>query len=148
MDVNVIPREFLANPMSPFLGKGKMYPLIHLSIGLWLYTALQCRGSMSSNFLVFHTPGGISSSPAAFLFLIFLSNEWISSWVNDPSQMSNCLLRILMIGSWVTSGRFPSKFSKCCFQSNVYSILLIVAFSLVLAVPFLLLTWFIFCHAF
>ena len=32
---------------------------------------------MSSNSLVFHTFGGISSSPAAFLFLIFLSTAKI-----------------------------------------------------------------------
>ena len=52
-----------------------MHPFIHLSIGFWLYTALQCRSSMSSNCLVFHTSGGISSSPAAFLFLIFLRTD-------------------------------------------------------------------------
>ena len=33
MDVSVIPRLFLANPRSPFLGKGRMHPFIHLSIG-------------------------------------------------------------------------------------------------------------------
>ena len=31
MDVSVIPRYFLANPRSPFLGKGRMHPFIHLS---------------------------------------------------------------------------------------------------------------------
>ena len=46
---------------------------------------------MSSNCLVFHTSGGISSSPAACLFLIFLSTESSSSGVNGPSLMSNCL---------------------------------------------------------
>ena len=46
---------------------------------------------MSSNYLVFHTSGGISSSPAALLFLIFLSTESSSSWVNGPSLISNCL---------------------------------------------------------
>ncbi len=43
--------------------------------------------------------GGISSSPAAFLFLIFLRTESSSSCVNGPSLMSNCLLIILVIGS-------------------------------------------------
>ena len=38
---------------------------------------------MSSNCLGFHTSGGISSSPEAFLFLIFLNTESISSRVND-----------------------------------------------------------------
>ena len=79
MDVSVIPRRFLANPRSPILGKGRIHPFIHLFIGFWLYTALQCRSSMSSNCLVFHTFGGISSSPVAFLFLIFLSTELSSS---------------------------------------------------------------------
>ena len=65
---------------------------------------------MSSNCLIFHTSGGISSSPAAFLFLIFLESS--SSCVNGPSLMSNCLLKILVIGSCVTFGRFPSRFSK------------------------------------
>ena len=41
--------------------------------------------------LVFHTSGGISLSPAAFLFLIFLRTE-SSSLLNGPSLMSNCLL--------------------------------------------------------
>ena len=40
LDVRVIPRYFLANPRSPFLGKGKMHPFIHMSIVFWLYTAL------------------------------------------------------------------------------------------------------------
>ena len=57
-----------------------------------------------------------------------------------------CLFIILMIGSWVTSGGFPSKFSKCCFHWCIRSHWL-VAFSLALAVLFLLLTSFIICHA-
>ena len=44
---------------------------------------------MSSNFLVFHTSGCISSSSAAFLFLIFLSTESSSSWVNGPSLLTS-----------------------------------------------------------
>ena len=76
---------------------------------------------MSSNCLVFHTSGGISSSPAAFLFLIFLRTESSSSCVNGPSLMSNCLLIILVIGSCVIFGGFPCKFSKCCFHSFILS---------------------------
>ena len=52
---------------------------------------------MSSNCLVFHTSGRISSSPAAFLFLIFLSTESSSSRVNGPSLMSNCLQLISFV---------------------------------------------------
>ena len=92
-----------------------MHPFVHLSIGFWLYTALQCRSSMSSNCLVFHTSGGISSSPAAFLFLIFLRTESSSSCVNGPSLMSNCLLIILVIGSGVIFGGFPLCFSTLYF---------------------------------
>ena len=122
-----MPRYILANPRSPFLGKGSMHPFIHLSIGFWLYTALQCRSSMSSNCLVFHTSGGISSSPAAFLFLIFLRTESSSSCVNGPSLMSNCLLIILVIGSCVIFGGFPSEFSKCCFHSFILSVGLLLS---------------------
>ena len=64
---------------------------------------------MSLNCLVFHTYGEISSSPAAFLFLIFLSTESSFSRVNGPSLMSNCLLIILLSGSCVTFGGFPSR---------------------------------------
>ena len=80
-----------------------MHPFVHLSIVFWLYKALQCRKSMSSNSLIFHTSGGISSSPAAFLFLIFLSTELSSSYINCPSLMSYCLLIILVIVSCINS---------------------------------------------
>ena len=101
---------------------------------------------MSSDCLVFYTSGGISSNPTASLFLIFLSTELNSSRVNCPSLMSNCLLIILVIGSYVTFGGFPSRFWKCCFHSVICSYCF-VAFSLALAVLFLLLSSFIVCHA-
>ena len=101
---------------------------------------------MSSNCLVFHTSGGISSSPVAFQFLIFLSTELSSSRVNGPSLMSNCLQIILVIGSCVTFGGFPSRFWKCCFHSLILSCWF-VAFTLALVVLFLLLTSFIVCQA-
>ena len=62
---------------------------------------------MSSNCLVFHTSAGISSSPPAFLLLIFLSTESSSFCVNCSSLMSNSLRIILVIGSCVTFGGFP-----------------------------------------
>ena len=101
---------------------------------------------MSSNCLVFHTSGGISSSPAAFLFLIFLRTESSSSCVNGPSLMSNCLLIILVIGSCVTFVGFPGRFSRCCFHSFILSCWF-AAFSFALAVLFLLLASFIVCQA-
>ena len=123
-----------------------MHPFTHMSIGFSLYTPFQCLCSMSSNFLVLHSSGRISSIPAAFLFLIFLSTDSSYSWVNGLSLMSICLLIILVIGSWVDSWGFPSKFSKCCFHRYIRSCWL-VAFSLALAVLFLLITSFIVCHA-
>ena len=59
--------------------------------------------------------------------------------------MSNCLLIILVIGSCVVFGGFPSKFSKCCFHSFILSFWF-AAFSFALAVFFLLLTSFV-CQA-
>ena len=106
---------------------------------------LQCRSSMSSNCLVFHTSGGISSSPAAFLFLSFLRTE-SSSCVNGPSLMSNYLLIIVLIGSCVTFGGSPSRFSKCCFHSFILSCWF-AAVNFALVVLFLLLTSFIVCQA-
>ena len=101
---------------------------------------------MSSNCLVFHTSGGISSSPTALLFLIFLRTELSSSCVNGPDLMSNCLLIILVIGSCVTFGGFPSRFSKCCFHNFILSCW-VAAFNFVLLLLFLLLTSFIVCQA-
>ena len=101
---------------------------------------------MSSNCLVFHTSGGISSCPAAFLFLIFLCADSSSSCVNCRSLISDCLQIILVIGSCVTFGGFPSIFSKFYFHSCIRSCWL-VDFTLVLAVLFLLLTSFAVCHA-
>ena len=101
---------------------------------------------MSSNCLVFHTSGGISSSPAAFLFLIFLRTESSSSLVNGPILMSNRLLIILVISSFIIFGGFPCRFSKCCFHSFTLSCWL-AAFNFALAVLFLILTSFIVCQA-
>ena len=66
--------------------------------------------------------------------------------MNGPSLMSNCLLIILVIGSCVIFGGFPSRFSKCCFHSFILSCWF-AAFSFALAVFFLLLTSFIVCQA-
>ena len=100
---------------------------------------------MSSKSLVFHTSGGILFSLAAFLFLSFLSTELSSSCVNSPSLMFNCLPIILVIGSCVTFGEFPSKFSKCCFHNCIRSCSL-VAFSLAFTVLFLQHSSFTVCH--
>ena len=40
---------------------------VHLSIVFWLYKVLQYRSSMSSEFLDFHTAGGISSDQSCVL---------------------------------------------------------------------------------
>ena len=101
---------------------------------------------MSSNCLVFHTSGGISSNPAAFLFLSFLRKESSSSCMNGPSLMSNGLIILVVIGSCVIFGGFPSRFSKCCFHSFILSCRF-AAFSFALVVLFLLITSFIVCQA-
>ena len=91
---------------------------------------------MSSNCLVFNTSGGISSSPAAFLFSIFLNNESSSSRENDLSLMSKCILVILVIGSCVISGGFSCRFSKCFFP-QFYSFLLVCSFQFSFGCPLL-----------
>ena len=122
-----------------------MHSFIHLPIMFWLYMALKYWSSMLSNCLVFYILGVFHWALLLFL-LIFLSTESNSSCVNCPSLMSNCLLIILVIGSCVIFGGFPSKFLKCCFHSCIHSSWL-VTFSLTFAVLFLLLTLFTVCHA-
>ena len=100
---------------------------------------------MALNPMVFHTSVGVSSNPATFLFLLFLSTE-SNSCVNCPSFMSNWLLIIFVIGSCVTFGGFSSKFSKCCFHTCIRSSWLVV-FSLAFVMLFLLLTSFIVYYA-
>ena len=122
-----------------------MQPIVDLTILFWLYRTLQYRSSMSSNVLVFYTSGDISSRSAAFQFFkIFLSTMSSSSCVNCPSLMSNWLLIMFVIGSSVTFWDFRSRFLKYCFQCIRSSWL--AAFSLALAVLFLLLTSFTVCH--
>ena len=85
--------------------------------------------------------------PCSFpIFNFFLRTESSSSCVNGPSLMSNCLLIIVVIGSCVTFGGFPSRFSKCCLYSFILSCWF-AAFNFALVVRFLLLTSFIVCQA-
>ena len=91
---------------------------------------------MSSNFLVFHTSGGISTRSGAFLFLIFLSTTLSSSCVNCPSLMSSGFLMIFVMGSSVTLDihtdiQYSIKVSKgfkiyfeflCDFCTNLYKV--------------------------
>ena len=112
----------MVNPRSPLFREGE-YASLHPSI--YRILIVYCV-AVSEQYVVelsglLHTSGGISSSPAAFLFLIFLRTESSSSCGNGPSLMSNCLLIILVIGSCVIFGGFPSKFSKCCFHSFILS---------------------------
>ena len=84
--------------------------------------------------------------PYSFPIFNFSENRVEFLCVNGPSLMSNCLLIILVIGSCIIFGRFPSKFSKCCFHSFILSCWF-AALSFALAVFFLLLTSFIVCQA-
>ena len=95
-----------------------MQPFVYLPIVFWLYMALQYWGSMSSNFLIFHTSGGVSSSPTDFLFFIFLSTKSSSCCVNCSGLMSSWLLIIFVIGSSVTFGGFLCKFSILSFSKK------------------------------
>ena len=120
-----------------------MHPFVYLSI--WLYTALKCRSSISSNSMLFHTSGGISSGFTAFLYVIFHSTELSTSCVICPSLTPGWSLIFFVIGSCVTFGDFPSKFSKCfhwCIRSSW-----LASFSLNSALLFLLPSSFNVCHA-
>ena len=101
---------------------------------------------MFLNAMVFHTYRCISSRPATFQFLTFLSTDRSFSCVKCPSLMPNCLLKILAIGLCMTFRGFPSKSSKCFSHCCIRSSLLVV-FSLAFAMLFLLLTSFSVCHA-
>ena len=88
----------IPDPLSPPL------PIVH---GLWQVFRAISR-------LVFHASGGISSSPAAFLFLIFLRTESSSSWVNGPILM--CWSLCVFMDGWPTKGYYLQHFwllSEC-----------------------------------
>ena len=138
-------KGILESPRSPFLGKRRMQPFVHLSIVFCLYTALQNRSSKSSNFFVIHTSRGTLSRLAAFLLLIFVSTTLSSSSVNYTSWMSSWLFIIFGIGLSVTLWEFPSRFLKYYFPIYICSWLAI--FSFTLEVLFLLLALFTVCHA-
>ena len=89
---------------------------------------------------------GIFHQALLLFFFFFFSTNSRSSGVKCLSLMSNGILIIPVISSWITLGEFPSKFSKYCFHSCIRSSWLEV-FSFVLAVPFLLLTPLTVCHA-
>ena len=104
------------------------------------------KSKKSLNFLSFYTFGGISSRPAALLFLIFDSTTLSSSWVSCSNLMSRWLLIILVIGSSVTLEEFPSKLLKCSFHICIRSSWR-AAFIFPLRVLFRLLTSFTVCYA-
>ena len=113
---------------------------------VWLYMALQNWSSNSSNFLVFHTSGGISSKASNFSAFNFVSVMLSSSWVNCPSLTSSWLSIIFVIVLSVTLGDFLSRFLKYSFHICICSSWL-AAFSFSLEEPFLLITSFTVCHA-
>ena len=125
-----------------------MHPFIHLSI--YQILIIYCV-AVSEQYVVElsglpYFRGKFVQSCSFPFFFIFLRTESSSSCGNGPSLMSNCLLIILVIGSCVTFGGFPSKFSKWCFHSFILSCWF-AAFSFALAVFFLQLTSFIVCQA-
>ena len=74
---------------SPVWWKGTMHPFVHLSVVFWLYTALQCGSSISSNSLVFHTSGWYFIKPCWFPILIFFF------FGPESSCCVNCLSLVL-----------------------------------------------------
>ena len=100
---------------------------------------------MSSNFLVFHTSGGILLRPVDFQLLIFFSTTLSSSSITCPSLMSSWWLIIFVIGLSVILEEFPRKYLKC--SSLFYSLSSrLAAFSLAFEVLFLLLPSFTVHH--
>ena len=133
----------MANPRSPFLRKGSMHPFIHLSI--YRILIVYCV-AVAEQYVV--ELSGLPYfrwnfvQPCSFPIFNFSENR-VEFFL---CERSNCLLIILVIGSCVIFGGFPSKFSKCCFHSFILSCWF-AALSFALAVFFLLLTSFIVCHA-
>ena len=144
--MKAIPLLLLVILRSLLQEKEMMQPFVHLSIVFYLYSALQNRRSKFSNFFAFHTSGGISSIPIAFLFLVFQSTSLSSSWVKCPSLMSSWLLMIFVIGLFVTLKEFPRRFLKYSFHISI-CFSWQVAFSLTFEELFLFLTSFTVCHA-
>ena len=70
MAVRIMHLEFLVILRSRFVGKKKMQPFIYFSFVFFFVDVLH-KWNMSSNVLVFHTSGGISSWFATFLALIY-----------------------------------------------------------------------------
>ena len=130
----------MATPRSYFLGEGKdasLHPSVH-RILIIDCVAVSEQYVIELSGLPYFLRNLVK--PCSFPISIFFS------WVNGPSLMSNCLLIILVIGSCVTFGGFPSRFSKCCFHSFILS-WWFAAFNFALVVLFLLLTSFIVCQA-
>ena len=109
-----------------------MKPFVHQSIMFWLYTALQYRSSMTSNFCFLASGGKIIKTSN---FPVFNFCSIISSYVNSPSLMSSWLLIFFLIDSSVILGDFPSRFLKCSFHKCMHSSWL-AAFIFALAVFF------------
>ena len=128
----------------PSWEKGGCGPL-SMSIVFWLYTASHYRSSMSSILLPSILPGIFHQTQLLSYFWFFPRIKSSCSCVNCSSLKSSWLLIIFVIGSSVTFGDFPSKFSKC-FHRSIRSSWL-VALSLTFAVLFLLLTSFAVWHA-
>ena len=102
---------------------------------------MQNQRSMSLNFLILRTSGGILSWSAAFLLLILVCTASIFSSVNCANLMSSWLLIIFPVGLFVISFVFPCKFVKKSFHFWSLSFWLAV-FSLSLLVLFISLTLF------
>ena len=102
--VRDMPLQFLVILRLHFLDKKEIQPFTHFSILFCLYIVLHNRSSMSSNFLIFYTSGGISLRPTAFLILIFFSRVSSSPFISCSRLMSSCSLKISFVGLSIISG--------------------------------------------
>ena len=130
--------------MSPFLGKGRMHPFVDLSIGFWLYTALQYRSSMSSNSLIglcfrskfskcFHSRNRscwLVAFSWAFvvLFLLLTSFTVCHATLDCLSSTKSLILSIWFCMYSVCSFRYMLANSFCAFLS--FRALVLVGFFL------------------
>ena len=83
----VPPGRFSVIPRLLYLGKWRMQRFIPHSVVFCLYTTLQNRRSLSSNFLVFQTSRNIFSMPAVFMSLsnIRFFHYWVKFFLRKPS---------------------------------------------------------------
>ena len=106
----------LKDSVITFLRKGNE-AAVCLFIVFCLYTALYNRRNISSNFLVFHTSGCISSRSAAFLFLFYFFFIFIF-FSNTSSSSSVFCFCLMYCWYWYFFSRFISNSRSVSWSEN------------------------------